>query len=172
MPFLDLGGGDTPPEPAPSAATDTPNVAAAEPKPAEKPAGNQAGAEAVAGKPSEGSPPVAAGAPSADKRDALTGAWVSKFPERNLALFLLPDGSYVQATRPAATNPATMFRERGTWKRDGNAILLESLPQTVKLFNGTSEEHPARSSRLKVVWFSSRAMAVEMDGALVVFERP
>lgn len=152
IPFLDLGGGD---DPGPVPAVAASDAAPAEPKP-------------------EGEP--------ASKRDALAGIWVSRYPDDNRALLILPDGLCVwsKVTTPAPVGGVTPEPRRetltGRWKHEGAMLTLTfDPPKPPPAAPGQAAPPPASPTvwSIKVVNVTSRSVALQFeDIGLILFGRP
>lgn len=190
IPFLDLGGDYV----EPAGEMPIANELAKEQAGAEgaEAAGDQVAVSAE-GQPVPGSQPAAGSQPgSPQRRDSLMGAWISAYPDRSIAIVVHNDGTYERsapapapatpASQPAAAAPAKPVIERGTWKREGVVITFTpgnpaaaDAPNAAGAAGGGSKPgQPAVKPPwdVKVVSVSSRALAIEDDGRLVLFARP
>jgi TolA-binding protein len=166
IPFLDLGTGDAPVE-------ETAPIARVDAAPAEGAPGDGAQADGVQApaQPSDGSPPNA----PTTRRDALVGTWLKAFPDDREAMVLLADGSYVESRVEAAPSgpgivPAQTIT-RGTWKREGNGAFRMTPQSSQTVPTGAAGSPAAHGATYTITSFAGRMLAVERDGALVVFTR-
>lgn len=165
-------------------------------------AGTEAAAEGAnpANAAGAGTVTPAPGTPAANRRDSLMGVWVSAFPTRDMALVLHADGTY-ERSLPGAATPATgnakqgtpagpreQTLERGTFKRVGAVVTFTpvvpapagadasgSAPGEAKpaAKDGAAVPTPQPTPWVvTIVSLSSRALAVEDDGKLMLFGRP
>lgn len=159
IPFLDLGGGD---DPGPVPAVAAGDAAPADAKPAE---------------------PRPDGEPAA-RRDALTGIWVSRYPDDRRAMLLMPDGACVWSTlsppergpvNGAPPEPRSVVLT-GRWTHEGGVLTLTLDPPKAP---AAAPGQPAPASaeptvwKLKVVNSTARSVALQLDEkTLVLFGRP
>jgi TolA-binding protein len=183
IPFLDLGGEYVEPSVAPPAegavADAGADAAAAE---GANPAA--AGTTPADGTPADGAAPAT---PAIARRDSLMGVWVSAFPTRDMALVLHADGTYERSLPSSITGPAApgtpprprdQVLERGKFKREGSVVTftptpVQPDPAAVPDKDGRIIPAPAPAPWVvQIVSLSSRSLAVEDDGKLVLFGRP
>jgi uncharacterized protein YoxC len=147
IPFLGLGG-DESPEPAAASAT-----------PDETP-------KTDTQTPSE--PKAARG-----QKEPLAGIWVSQYPDQALAIIIATEGRYVRSTRTISSKESTTVTERGGWKReDAKTLRFSPDPQRGKRADGTVGEVTIPSWNLTTETQTVRSMAAVIDGKVVVLARP
>lgn len=193
IPFLDLGGEYTEPTTPPPGEIAISSLPEESPDPAAPPAGDQALAPAS---PAPDDPKAAATAALVAKRDSLMGVWVSAYPDRSTALVVHSDGTYERSIPslggpPGSVPPGQNIIQRGTWKRAGTSVTFtqnappaatpaapDAKPTAPATPAGTVKvpaEQPLQGPSvwtIKVVSLSSKALAVESEGKLVLFARP
>jgi hypothetical protein len=169
IPFLDLGGGEAPPEAAPSA------TAAADAQPA------GAADAAAASKPADPVDP--------SKRDAVLGTWLSQFPQRGLAVVLQADGKFLWTDTTLTSNPPVTMT--GKWKKlDSKTLQLTAdpvpapanapaatggpAPATGSAANATAPTAAAAPStwQYQIVAQTTRSITLQQDGVIRVWTHP
>lgn len=189
IPFLDLGGGYEETEISSAALAELPVVGAADRAP---PAIDADGEPTAAGVGSVAASTTPAQQVAA-RRDSIMGAWISVYPDRSVALVIHADGTYERAwIHPAPpprdgtgqvhvqAGPRTLI-ERGRWSREANTVRFVTEPagqgggQGAAGAGGSAAAAtaaPAKEWVIKVLSITSRAMAIEETGGMVVFGRP
>jgi len=156
IPFLDLGGDE------PIESGGAPVAAGDHDVPIDAPATSAGAATAAA---------PAGATPAPARRDALLGAWVSRFPNQSLALVLLDEGRFVRHENISPSVPGLPTNIiAGTWKRHGAAFELTEVPASA-----AAPAQPARpaTERFEIIAQTTRALTLRSpDGALLILAKP